>query len=850
MNWSLVKVVTGLAALVVTLLGLSGTYSYGQDYYLHRGFATVVQLRRAGTGRLLSVNFYSRALHRQADYLVYLPPGYNSSLRYPVYYLLHGMPGQPKVFIDLANMDVRLDNQLAMGHVRPMILVYPDGRIGASILSDSEWANTPSGNYESYVMEVVHNVDHHFSTLALRQDRVIGGFSAGAYGAINIALHHLSTFASVQVWSGYFTQTRAGVFSSASSAALAYDSPLNYVSRVTYSLAVDGLRVYMFGGRDDSSSGQIAPMAQALRVRGARVQYAIYPGGHDWGVWYPRLNQMLILASQAIGQVPRPVGVAATRKKTTKAATSPVGRRGSPGSPHVVLNHAHMRAVDVYGPEPSANDHHRPVQHRLLLIAALLLALASAAMINLGFVLQHRGLARAASAGNGRFIGALRSRSWLAGQAVGWMGFVAQMVSIAIAPLSLVQAFAAGGLAVSVPLARIFGIRVSRTQLLAVFVAAAALFSLPIGFAVGHGHMRGGVLIAATLIALLAASSLGLATRPWAQATAAGVFYGVADAAIKAESVALKLHGGGALLSGWTILAVVGTFGGFVSFQAALRDKHAVSAISLMSAFAALAAMVLGVLAFGESLGTSSTATIMHLAAIALVLACVPPLARTQHELTDPVETAPYDAADADVSPPQAIGAHDDTQTFGPRILARVIRAVLATGGATAALLVLLVCSLAGVGLLFGLRNLHWLTIGPRIPDALPLLQLPGFDAQPSGRVIAAWLSAGIVLGLTLVRVCPVRRFQFTALIGALVLLFASDASFALAHNLRLNSVLLDRSPTPGPWLECLLLAAGSALPRSIARRRPSAVSGPTTPRATTSASRVSLSPTKPPQTA
>ena len=35
------------------------------------------------------------------------------SRRYPVYYLLHGMPGQPKVFVDIANMDVRLDNQLA-----------------------------------------------------------------------------------------------------------------------------------------------------------------------------------------------------------------------------------------------------------------------------------------------------------------------------------------------------------------------------------------------------------------------------------------------------------------------------------------------------------------------------------------------------------------------------------------------------------------------------------------------------------------------------------------------------------------------------------------------------------------
>ena len=60
---------------------------------------------------------------------------------------------------------------------------------------------------------------------------MIGGFSAGAYGAINIALHHLPVFGSVEVWSGYFTQTRTGVFAHASRRALRDNSPLDYVSR-------------------------------------------------------------------------------------------------------------------------------------------------------------------------------------------------------------------------------------------------------------------------------------------------------------------------------------------------------------------------------------------------------------------------------------------------------------------------------------------------------------------------------------------------------------------------------------------------------------------------------------------
>src|SRR5437868_6076784 len=121
------------AATTMMVAGLAGAYSYGQAYSQHRGFAMVLKIPRAGSGRLLNVNFYSRALHRRAYYLVYLPHGYKVSNHYPVLYLLHGMPGKPEVFINIANLDVRLDNELSQRHLRPMIMVFPDGRIDGSV---------------------------------------------------------------------------------------------------------------------------------------------------------------------------------------------------------------------------------------------------------------------------------------------------------------------------------------------------------------------------------------------------------------------------------------------------------------------------------------------------------------------------------------------------------------------------------------------------------------------------------------------------------------------------------------------------------------------------------------------
>ena len=190
------------AALGLALIGVIGAYSYWQAYYQHRGFAPVAFLPHARPGRRVTVQFYSQALHREADYLVYLPPGYSNGERYPVYYLLHGSPGRPEVFWSIASMPVRMDNLISLHRMRPMILVFPDGRIGGSAYSDSEWANTPSGNYASYVIDVVDDVDHRFDTLADRDDRVIAGFSMGAYGATNILLHNLTVFGNLAVLVG------------------------------------------------------------------------------------------------------------------------------------------------------------------------------------------------------------------------------------------------------------------------------------------------------------------------------------------------------------------------------------------------------------------------------------------------------------------------------------------------------------------------------------------------------------------------------------------------------------------------------------------------------------------------
>ncbi len=684
------RALLGLLACAFLVAGLLGLSSYWEAYYQHRGFVTLSRLPRAGAGRLLSVNFYSPSLGRSADYLAYLPAGYEPARRYPVFYVLHGMPGRPQVFIDIANLDVRLDNRLSQRQVPPMILVFPDGRIGGSALSDSEWANTPSGRFESYVLDVVHDVDRRFATIRDRQARVIAGFSAGGYGAINIALHHLAVFGSVESWSGYFSQTRSGVFAHATRADLAYNSPIEYVRTLSPRLAVLPLRVYMFVGRGDSASRHIVAMDTGLSSSGADASYAIYKGGHDWQLWYVHLNQMLILAGQDVlaplSRSPLPahrlsppprahrrVAAAHRRVRHPQRRLGRARRRARAAHRRPRRARRHVRAAHRH-PRPARRADHRPVHRgpRAVLaaggitvgggagglIGGLLLALLSAAAINLGFLLQHRGLSATRSLAGGHWAVAramLRSPSWLGGQALGWAGFAAQIVAVSIAPLSLVQSFAAGGLALSVPLAAgLFGHRISRRERLAVLVVAAALAALPIGLAGSGENLEAGRLAVSTIVVFAVALPIGLTRRPPLQAVAAGLLYGIADAAIKAVSVSSGAIGASALLSGWTVVAVLATFAGFLAFQAALRGGSAVTGITLMNCLAALIALACGVIAFGESIGGSPSMVIAHVLAIALVLCCVPVLAAAQTEIAETLE------------PPRERAAQGEHQTLEP----------------------------------------------------------------------------------------------------------------------------------------------------------------------------------------
>ena len=146
---------------------------------------------------------------------VYLPPGFSDATRYPVVYLLHGMPGSPSEYLAGTDLARWADEQVAAGSVRPFIAVLPAA--GPDRGYNGEWAGPLE---RALVDRDIPFVDDHLPTIATARGRVIAGLSAGGFGAVDIGLRHPRLFGAIEAWSAYFQPLHDGPFKHASRATL------------------------------------------------------------------------------------------------------------------------------------------------------------------------------------------------------------------------------------------------------------------------------------------------------------------------------------------------------------------------------------------------------------------------------------------------------------------------------------------------------------------------------------------------------------------------------------------------------------------------------------------------------
>ena len=155
-------------------------------------------------GTLTAVQYDSKTLATKRQMNVYTPPGYSADKKYPVLYLLHGMGEDYRQWTEWCQADNIVDNLIAEGKIKPMIMVFPN--CDAKLTVDNTSKENRSGNadgFEGYrkpfeedlIKDIIPYIESHYPVLSDREHRAIAGLSMGGGQSLNIGLYNIGTFA-------------------------------------------------------------------------------------------------------------------------------------------------------------------------------------------------------------------------------------------------------------------------------------------------------------------------------------------------------------------------------------------------------------------------------------------------------------------------------------------------------------------------------------------------------------------------------------------------------------------------------------------------------------------------------
>ena len=227
-------------------------------------------------GQVLDGYFNSDIIGRRQHYFIYLPPCYDadSKVRYPVVYLLHGIPMNERHWLD-EGVAKAADKLFASGELPPFILVMPHG--DGSIYTDT------SGGAKSFegvlVDELIPAIDDQYRTLADAEHRAIGGISRGGVWALEIAFSHPDLFDAVGGHSPALSVNRA---------AADYD-PMTLAE----SAPIDQLRIFLDAGDRDWTRTGTQELSKILTDRYIPHTFTIGKGDHDYPYWATQVEAYL-----------------------------------------------------------------------------------------------------------------------------------------------------------------------------------------------------------------------------------------------------------------------------------------------------------------------------------------------------------------------------------------------------------------------------------------------------------------------------------------------------------------------------------------------------------------------------
>jgi enterochelin esterase family protein len=242
-----------------------------------------------GTLSKIWYNSPSLKLHRRM--YVYTPSGYEESQqKYPVFYLLHGGGGDEDAWSTLGRACQILDNLIALGKAKPMIIVMPNGNPGQqAAFTDAPVKSQVSAPYdmgaglfeESMIKDLIPYVESHYRVIANKDNRALAGLSMGGMQTLNLTGNHPDMFGYIGVLSmGLVDVSTMGL------------KPDPDQDAKFETMKNSGYKLYWVGvGKDDFLYKSVELLRSALDKHGLKYTYRESAGGHTWANWRIYLSE-------------------------------------------------------------------------------------------------------------------------------------------------------------------------------------------------------------------------------------------------------------------------------------------------------------------------------------------------------------------------------------------------------------------------------------------------------------------------------------------------------------------------------------------------------------------------------
>ena len=238
----------------------------------------LMDTRNVPRGAVAEITYYSTALGRFRRMHVYTPPGYEANQeKYPIFYLLHGAMDNDDAWTSVGRAGFILDNMLAAGKVKPMVVAMPAGHTTASISFGFGRGGAAGRDefFEDFVNDVMPYIEKNYRVLTDRPHRAIAGLSMGGAQTLNVAFAHLDKFAYIGVFSsGIFGRDGVDTWEKSHLAALD-DANLK-----------KGLKLIWFStGVEDGLISSSRSTVEMLKKHGFEPVFKESPGAHTWINW-------------------------------------------------------------------------------------------------------------------------------------------------------------------------------------------------------------------------------------------------------------------------------------------------------------------------------------------------------------------------------------------------------------------------------------------------------------------------------------------------------------------------------------------------------------------------------------